>query len=98
MQKEEIFFDHLINAGSLHSLKESEEGTLDLQILQGTRDLKDIIFVSSSSENHIFHLTNGVPVRFYNGNKKDLSLVSLTKYLRQFRSIKDVRTKIIEDF
>jgi hypothetical protein len=39
-----------------------------------------------------------VPVKEYTGSKRDLSLFALTKYLKQFKEVKDVRTKIAEDF
>ena len=34
----------------------------------------------------------------YTGNKRDLSLYALTKYLKTFKDVKDVRTKIVDDF
>lgn len=72
---------------------------LDLNILLGSsRDLKDIIVVSNSSCRHLVQHSNGVPVKEYTGNKRDLSLYALTKYLKTFKDIKDVRTKIIDDF
>jgi NADPH-dependent 7-cyano-7-deazaguanine reductase QueF len=39
-----------------------------------------------------------VPVKEYTGSKRDLSLYSLTKYLKSFKEVKDVRVKIAEDF
>ena len=39
-----------------------------------------------------------MPVKEFLGNKKDLSLYALTKYLKTFINVKDVRTKIQEDF
>lgn len=46
----------------------------------------------------MFNTHNGVPVKEFTGNKKDLSLYSLTKYLKTFKDVKDVRIKIQEDF
>ena len=46
----------------------------------------------------MMHVNNGVPVREYLGNKKDFSLYALTKYLKSFKEVKDVRVKIAEDF
>jgi hypothetical protein len=37
-------------------------------------------------------------VREFNGDKQDLSLVSLTKYLKSMKDVIDVREKIKEDF
>ena len=62
------------------------------------RDLKDIIVVSNTCCRHLVHYSNGIPVKEYQGNKRDLALYSLTKYLKTFREVKDVRVKIIEDF
>jgi hypothetical protein len=39
-----------------------------------------------------------VPVKEYTGSKRDMSLYALTKYLKQFKEVKDVRAKITEDF
>ena len=72
--------------------------TLDLNILLGSRELKDIIVVSHTCERHLFHYGNGIPVKEYLGCKKDLSFFALTKYLKTFKDITDVRTKIAEDF
>lgn len=71
---------------------------LDLNILLGSREPKDIIVVSHTCGRNMLHYNNGVPVKEYQGNKKDLSLYSLTKYLRSFKDVRDVRTKIQEDF
>jgi len=71
---------------------------LDLSILLGSRDLKDILVVSNTCGRAMLHYSNGIPVKEYNGNKKDLSFYSLTKYIRSFKDVKDVRTKISEDF
>ena len=37
-------------------------------------------------------------MREFNGDKQDLSLVSLTKYLKSMKDVVDVREKIKEDF
>jgi len=72
---------------------------LDLNILLTSgRDLKDIIVVSNSCCRHLIHYNNGIPVKDYMGSKRDLSLYALTKYLKSFKDIKDVRVKIAEDF
>jgi hypothetical protein len=58
------------------------------------RNLKDMIFVTDSFSRVLKHLRNGVPVKSFNGNKKDYSLVALVRYLKSFIKIKDVREKI----
>lgn len=93
--------------------KELDLHILDLNILLGVpaqqqgatsaagataRDLKDIIVVSNTVCRGLVHYTNGIPVKDYSGNKRDLSLFALTKYLKSFRDVKDVRVKIAEDF
>lgn len=37
-------------------------------------------------------------MREFNGDKQDLSLVSLTKYLKSMKDVIDVREKIKDDF
>jgi len=46
----------------------------------------------------MFNPYNGIPVKEYHGNKKDLSLIALSKYLKSFKKLPDVRVKIKEDF
>ena len=62
------------------------------------RDAKDIIIVASSCGSFMFHLFNGIPVKEYFGDKQDISFFSLTRYLRSMKDVKDVRSKIKEDF
>ena len=87
MTKELLYYD-----------KDTDLNILDLSILLGQRELKDIIIVSTSSRKHMLHYYNGVPVREYKGYKTDLVFYSLTKYLKGFKEVKDVRVKIAEDF
>ena len=46
----------------------------------------------------MLNLPNGIPMKEFQGNKQDLSLVCLTRYLLAMRDVKDVRVKIEEDF
>lgn len=62
------------------------------------RDLKDIIVVANTCGTYMFNLSNGIPLKEFHGNKQDLSLFSLTRYLKHFRDVKDIRAKIKEDF
>ena len=71
---------------------------LDLNILLEGRDIRDIIIVSNSCGRCLYHIYNGVPVKEYKGNKNDISLVSLTNYLKSFKEVHDVRQKIKDDF
>ena len=91
-------FDFILKKDMLFYTKNIDYVILDLNILLGSRDLKDIIVVSHTCGRNMLHYSNGVPVKEYLGNKKDLSLFSLTKYLKTFKDVKDVRTKISEDF
>ena len=53
----------------------------DLSMLSVGRDLKDIIIVDNCSVNYMLQMTNGVPIKDYNGDKKDTILYNLTRYL-----------------
>ena len=46
----------------------------------------------------MLNLQNGIPVREFHGDKQDFSLVSLSKYIKSMRDVKDVRVKITDDF
>jgi TFIIF-interacting CTD phosphatase-like protein len=99
LQKDEPYFDFLINKDHLYFDRDLDLHILDLNILIASgRELKDIIVVSNSCCRHLIHYNNGVPVKDYTGSKRDLSLFALTKYLKSFKDVKDVRAKISEDF
>lgn len=98
LQKEETIFDYVINKEHLFSHPDLRFHTLDLNVLLGYRDIKEVIVVSHSCERHFFHYANGVPTKEFSGNKKDFSLYALSKYLKGFKDVKDVRVKISEDF
>lgn len=66
-----------------------------------------MIFVSHCPARHLKQLRNGIPVKEFSGNKKDYSLVALSRYallinfdryLKGFVRIKDVREKLQTDF
>jgi hypothetical protein len=50
--------------------------------------------VSDTYTRAIKHLRNIVPAKNFSGNKKDYSLVALSRYLKAFIRVKDVREKI----
>jgi len=54
--------------------------------------------VANTCGTYMFNLSNGIPLKEFHGSKQDLSLFSLTRYLKAFRDVKDVRSKIKEDF
>jgi len=56
----------------------------DLDVLTENRNIKDIIMVADSFGRLLKHLRNGVPVRAFNGSKKDYSMVALVRYLKSF--------------
>ena len=83
LQKDEPYFDFLINKDHLYFDRDLDLHILDLNIfIASGRELKDIIVVSNSCCRHLIHYNNGVPVKDYTGSKRDLSLFALTKYLK----------------
>lgn len=66
----------------------------DLDILTENRNIKDIIMISDSFGRTLKHLRNRVPVKTFQGSKKDYSMVALVRYLKGFIRVKDVREKI----
>ena len=69
--------------------EELDRYVVDLDILTGgggadsTRDLADIIFVTDTYLRvHGRHVRNVIPVTTFGGNKKDLTMVALGRYLR----------------
>ena len=98
IEKEEAFFDHYIAREELFLIQEIQYYVLDLNILLGKRDLKDIVILANSCGKFMFQITNGIPVKEFHGNKKDVSLYAITKYLKSIKDVPDVRLKIAEDF
>jgi len=43
-------------------------------------------------------LSNGIPIPDFLGDPEDEILLPLTKYLRSFKDVEDVRVKIDDDF
>ena len=66
----------------------------DLDILISNREIKDIIFITDTYTRALKHYKNVIPVKSFNGSKKDYSLVALSRYLKKFSRAKDVREKI----
>jgi TFIIF-interacting CTD phosphatase-like protein len=66
----------------------------DLDIITENRNIKDIIMISDSYGRTVKHMRNRVPVKTFNGSKKDYSMVALVRYLKGYVRVKDVREKI----
>ncbi len=69
--------------------EELDRFVVDLDILtgngsaEGTRDLADSIFVTDTYRRvHGRHVRDVIPVTTFGGNKKDLTMVALGRYLR----------------
>lgn len=54
--------------------------------------------ISDSFARSLKHIRNRIPVKMFNGSKKDYSMVALVRYLKGFVRVKDVRDKISQDF
>ena len=74
VQKDEVYFDYVIKKEMISYVKNIDKNILDLNILLGSRDPKDIIVVSSTCRT-MYNYTNYVPVKEYNINKKGLVIV-----------------------
>ena len=70
----------------------------DLDILTENRNIKDIIMISDTYGRTIKHLRNIIPIKSFQGNKKDYSLVALVRYLKGLARVKDVRERVQQDF
>jgi CTD small phosphatase-like protein 2 len=54
----------------------------DLRIFKGL-DLKDVIIIDNYVFSFAFHLENGIPVVPYFGEKDDLEMIKVMKYINQ---------------
>ena len=70
----------------------------DLDVLTENRNIKDLIMVTDTFGRTIKHIRNRIPVKSFNGSKKDYSMVALVRYLKGYVRVKDVREKVQSDF
>ena len=63
IQKEEQYFDFIISKDNLFYNQEIDFHVIDLNVLLGQRDVKDIIVVSNTCGRYMFHTYNGIPVK-----------------------------------
>jgi len=98
IEKDEKFFDFRLTKDDCLHCKNLDVHVKDLKVLLFGRGLKDIIIVDNCTVNYMMQLTNGIPIKDFNGDKKDFYLYTLCKYLKTFKDTPDVRNKITEDF
>ena len=91
-------FHHIITKDECIYADDIDTYISELDILTDNRNIKDIIMLTDSFSRIAKHLRNGIPVRTFNGNKKDYSMVALVRYLKGYVRVKDVREKICQDF
>ena len=69
----------------------------DLSIISD-RDLRDIIIVDNSIISFAFHMSNGIPIKAFLGNKNDEELLFMVTFLEELFSHTDVRKHIDATF
>jgi len=100
IEKDEKFFDYRLTQDNCLHCNKLNLHIKDLKLLyhDGSRLKNDIVIVDNCTINFMLHLTNGIPIKDYNGDKKDFYLYSLYKYLKTFKNLEDVTKKITIDF
>lgn len=92
-------FDYSLSRSSLNGVsKVDKAGIKDLNLLLGSRELKNIIIIDNKETGCFPQSQNLIPIKDYLGGSNDKELLSLNKYLNSFLDVIDVRLKIIEDF
>lgn len=82
-------FDHLVSREfciPMPKMKDPESNyhLKDLRVLLDGRRLQDLILVDNRAIGFAaVHLTNGIPIKDYEGDKTDTELYTLTNYLMQ---------------
>jgi Dullard-like phosphatase family protein len=69
----------------------------DLSIIKD-RNLKDMMLVDNSIISFAFHLSNGIPIKAFLGDKPDDELLYMVTYLEEVFTETDVRTSIDTTF
>jgi hypothetical protein len=69
----------------------------DLHCLLEDRMLRNLILVDNSEQKAFPQPKNLIPIQDFKGEKEDKHLSALSSYLKEFLTVKDVRTKIVKD-
>lgn len=91
-------FHHILTKDECVYADDIDVYVSDLDVLTENRNIKDLIMISDSFSRSLKHIRNRVPVKSFNGSKKDYSMVALVRYLKGYVRVKDVREKIQSDF
>lgn len=71
----------------------------DLEIICGTRDLKDIVLIDNCAKCYLKQIENGIPILPYAGAENEKVLLLLQSYLMsKIKDCQDVREIIKVDF
>ena len=70
----------------------------DLKVLEGGRNLSEIVIVDNTVASYYLNMENGIPIIDFEGNPNDRALFHLTVYLKSLLYEEDVRDKISRDF
>jgi TFIIF-interacting CTD phosphatase-like protein len=70
----------------------------DLKVLEGGRNLSEIVIVDNTVGSYYLNMENGIPIIDFEGNPNDRALFHLTVYLKSLLYEEDVRDKISRDF
>lgn len=94
IENEESFFDYKLFKHHITS-NEVNIQIKNLDILLDGRDLKDIVIIDNKSYNYFDHVSNGIPIIEYLGDKSDTALFHLKDYLlSRILNSEDVRKTI----
>jgi TFIIF-interacting CTD phosphatase-like protein len=95
-------FHHCLSRDDMRVLANfgTQQGELvkDLTCLLEGRQLRNIILVDNSEQKCFMQPKNLIPIQDFKGEANDDQLKSLADYLISFKGVKDVRSKIVEDF
>jgi Dullard-like phosphatase family protein len=99
IESDEDFFDHVITREHCLYDTDSKITIKDLNILLGSRSLKNVIIVDNSSKCYLKNIENGIPITSFTGAKNDKVLLLLRNYLYdKILSCDDVREVLKRDF
>ncbi len=92
-------FNHIVSRDGLSVSAQHKLVVKDLRLLlTPERDIRDIIIVDNKASCFALHISNGVPIKDFEGSMEDRELEVLLPYLLSFRQEEDVRVKIKFDF
>jgi len=97
IEKDKKYFEYRLYKDQCSQV-DSNKTIKNLDIFLYGRSLQDIVMVDNIPFCYARHMSNGIPIKSYYGEKEDTELLSLLSYLKSIHKTEDMRDVISKDF